>query len=93
MSPDDPIVKRGTWLYAGTVLAAIRITRADWSPGSADDEDPPEHRDDREAETFNVWYESPPGSGRFPAGGGQYPSLSAAVQGAESSLGSNVDWL
>jgi hypothetical protein len=92
MFPGDEIIKRGMWLYDGSVPVAVVIARGDVFVGSGDHEDPPDVRDDRHVETFRVWFEVPPGSGEFPSGGGQFLSLREAVEAAEGLVPSDVRW-
>lgn len=92
MIPGDQIIKRGSWLYDGAIPSAIVITRGNVFLGSGDHEDPPEVRDDREAETFRLWFESPPGSGEYPACGGQFLSVEDAVEHASKLLASPPRW-
>jgi hypothetical protein len=92
MASNGPIVKRGTWLYDGHVPSEIRITRGGIMYGTGEPTDPPDIREDREVVSFNVWYESPPGSGEFPSGGGQYELLAEAMAAVERMLPGPVTW-
>ncbi len=92
MIPGEQIVKRGSWLYDGLVRSAIAITRGDVFRGSGDHEDPPEVRDDREVETYSLWFESPPGSGKFPACGGQFLTVVDAMAYASKLLAWPPQW-
>ena len=85
----EQIIKRGEWMYDGSVPAAVVITRGAVFFGSGDYEDPP---DDRDIQTFRVWFESPPGSGAFPAGGGQFFSIEDAVNATSKLLPAPVRW-
>lgn len=87
-----PTARTGSWMYAGAARAAIRIERQEVRFGSGDYEDPPDLRDDRDETVYVVWYESPPGSGEFPAGGGQYQSVEEAVEAVERTCGESVVW-
>ena len=60
MFPGQTIVKRGSWLYDGSVPSALVIVRGDVFYGTGDYEDPPEICDDRDVEAFQVWFETPP---------------------------------
>jgi len=92
MMPGEHIIKRGSWLYGGSVRSAVVITRGSVFYGTGDHEDPPDVRDDREVETYSLWVESPPGSGEFPAGGGQFLALDEAVEHASKLLASPPRW-
>ena len=91
--PHGDIVKRGVWLYDGSVPVAIRIVRGDTYFGSGDYEDPPEIQDDREVETFVVWYESAGEPGRFCNGSAQFFSLCDAVEWVEQTFRGTLKWL
>lgn len=45
-------VKRGTFLYDGTVTCDVRIVRTEMRYGSGDHDDPPEIRDDQPEPCF-----------------------------------------
>lgn len=92
MFDGEQIVKRGSWLYDGVVPAAVVITRGNMFFGSGDEEDPPALREDREVQTFRIWFESPPGSDNFPAGGGQYLSIDDAMEGVSKLLPNVPQW-
>ena len=87
-----PVVKRGTWLYAGAVRREVRIIRQDSWWGSGDHADPPEIRDNRDVECFRVIYET--GDGREPhfADGGQYLTMAGAISAARATLGDSLRW-
>ena len=91
-SEEWPIVKRGSWLYDGTRRSQIRIQQGDVLFGSGDHADPPEYREDREVTCFYVWYESPPGSESYPAGGGGFLSLDDAMDNVQRICGNTVQW-
>jgi hypothetical protein len=92
MLPGQTIVKRGSWLYDGSVRSAVAIVRGHVFYGSGDDEDPPETRDDRQVEAFQLWFETPPGSGDFRAGSQQFLSLREAMDAAVRLLPSPPWW-
>jgi hypothetical protein len=92
VNSEDEIVKSGTWLYGGTVASTIRITRGNIFRGTGDYEDPPETQEDLEIETFNVWFESLPGSGCFSMGGGQYLTLEEAISNTQRVIKSSIEW-
>ena len=89
--PDSSVVRVGTWLYAGAVPTAVRITRSDVLNGTGDHEDPPELREDTDVECYYILFESPPSSGKYPAGGGAELTLEAAMNRAEKLVG-RIDW-
>ena len=88
----DEIIKRGTWLYDGSVRTVVVIARGDVFLGSGDEEDPPELRDDRAMTTFRIWVESPPASGEFPTCAGQYVSLQQAMDATSKLLTPPPRW-
>ena len=87
-----PVVKRGSWLYDGTTRSQILIQQGDILYGSGDYEDPSEYREDRKVTCFYVWYESPPGSKSYPAGGGGFLSLGDAMEHVREICGETVQW-
>jgi len=93
MDPDGDIVKKGVWLYDGSVAVAIRIVRGDSYFGSGDYEDTPEIQDDRQVGTFRVWYESAGEPGRFNNGSGQFFSLQDAVEWVGQTFRETLKWL
>ena len=84
-------VKRGTWLYAGTVPCEVRIIKHHTLYGTGDYEDPPEIAEDREVECFYILYHTPAGEPAW-VGGGSALSLQDAVAVAEAALGSGLRW-
>lgn len=79
-----PVVKRGTFLYDGSVPCGIRIVQTDFSPGSGDYEDEPEARDDKFGIFYEVQMQSAGGDGRYSTGIPGFESLEAAVRHVES---------
>jgi hypothetical protein len=92
MLPGDEVIKRGTWLYGDSVPSAVGITQGETFFGSGDHEDSREVREDRNVPTFRVWFESPPGSGQFPACTGQFLTLDEAIEHASTLLSSSPSW-
>lgn len=92
MFPGETIIKRGWWLYDGSVRAKLVLVRADVFAGSGDEEDPPDIRDTRDVEAFRFWFESPPGSDDFRAGTRQYLSLQEAMDDLAKLLPSPAQW-
>lgn len=76
--PTDCLVKRGTFLYDGSVPCTVEIWQTDLRPGSGDCEDAEDLREDAHGTFFEVRYASP-GEDRMTAGGGWYDSLQAAI--------------
>jgi hypothetical protein len=88
--PTDSLVKRGTFLYNGSVSCAVEIWQTDLRPGSGDCEDPDQIREDAHGTFFEIRYASP-GQGRTAAGGGWCDSLQAAISAVESAT-TGVQW-
>jgi hypothetical protein len=83
-------VKRGAWLYGGSVRCPVLIVRRDTWYGTGDYEDEPDVSNDAERETFEVLYglaDDP----RF-AGGGQYASLAEAIAAARRACDASLTW-
>lgn len=95
LEPGQQIVKEGTYLYDGRVVCDVVIVRSPVFHGSGDDEDPPEIANDRDEETFQIWYGSPVARGQFNAGGGARFSLRDAMQAVENApgIGSSIRWV
>jgi hypothetical protein len=91
MFDNGRIVKRGTCLYAESVICDLCIQKTDIRYGSADYEDPPEIREDIPGDWFYIWYTSAGARGQFNNGGGCFPSLEEAINYAESHF-SGVHW-
>jgi hypothetical protein len=72
------VVKTGTFVYGGSVTCDVRIVRLAIRPGSGDDEDAPEDRDDQPGPWFFVEYGSTTQRGHFSAGGGYHRTLADA---------------
>lgn len=88
--PTDKLVKRGTFLYDGSVRCAVEIWQTALRPGSGDHEDPEDVREDAHGMFFEIRYASP-GQDRMTAGGGWCDSLQAAVNAVESVV-KDVQW-
>ncbi|HZN69580.1 MAG TPA: hypothetical protein VFB66_30170 [Tepidisphaeraceae bacterium] len=86
-----PTVRAGTWRYDGTVPCRVRVIKCTYFLGSGDVEDPPEVRDDRDAECYYVRYSPPIGPFRDTTAG-PYFSLDEALRDAERVLGDAVQW-
>lgn len=92
MYPDAPIVKRGTFLYAGETVCDVCIQKTNCRYGSGDYEDAPELQDDIEGEFFYVWYSLAGSRGDFRAGCGAFLTVGEAVRHVEESV-QGVKWL
>ena len=90
----EVVVKRGTFLYDGTVTCNLRIVRRRVRPGSGDWDDPPELANDKEGEYFYVQFGSTTDRGRFNASGGGGATIDEAIAVAESApgIGKTVRW-
>ena len=84
-------VKRGTWLYAGSIPCEVRIVRHHTLYGTGDYEDPPDIANDREVECFYLLFHTPAGKPPW-VGGGAALSLSDAIALAEEKLEGTVTW-
>ena len=84
-------VKRGIWLYAGSVACEVRIVRWDILYGSGDYEDPPEIAEDRPLECYYLLIHTPAGSPEWEIHEATF-SLSEAIAKAESLLGIELTW-
>jgi hypothetical protein len=84
-------VKRGIWLYAGSVACEVRIVRWDTLYESGDYEDPPEIADDRSLECYYLLIHTPAGSPEWGIHGVTL-SLSEATAKAELLLGTELTW-
>lgn len=84
-------VKRGHWLYDGSIPCEVRVVRHHFLFGTGDVDDGPDLSQDRGVECFYVLYQTPVGSPRW-VGGGSALSLDEAVAIAEAKLSGGVDW-
>lgn len=91
----ETVVKKGTFLYDGTVLCDLRIVRSQVRPGSGDWEDPPELANDKEGEFFFVQYGSTTERGHFNSSAGGGETIEEAIAKAESApgIGKTVRWI
>ena len=85
--PSDRIVKKGNFLYEGSVRCRVEIVQTDFRPGVDDDEAPQE---DAYGEFYEVRYSWPAAHGRG-AGGGWHDSLVEAVRAVESKV-RDIQW-
>jgi hypothetical protein len=89
--PTDRLVKRGTFLYDGSVRCAVEIWQTDFRPGSGDHEDPDDIREDAHGTFFAIRYAFP-GQDRMTALGGWCDSLDAAINEVESAT-RDAQWI
>jgi hypothetical protein len=90
--PHPPeIVRAGTFLYDGTVVCDVQIVQAPFRPGSGDDEDLPDHRDDQPGPWFHIRYGSTTQRGHFGAGGGYHRTVAEAEAEVHRQVGA-VEW-
>ena len=83
-------VATGSWLYAGAIPTGVRILHSRIAYGTADYEDPPEVRNDREGSWFYVeWAAAGGGSGSV---SGPYTSIDEAKNHAQQSAGTPIQW-
>ncbi|WP_124540630.1 DUF7684 family protein [Piscinibacter terrae] len=94
LTPDDVVVKEGTFLYDGTVLCHLHVVHSRLWRGSGDYEDPPEICNDRDCDAYYVWYSSTTDTENFNSGSGPYANLDEAVAGAQAApgIGPTVRW-
>ena len=88
---DAEPIKRGTWLYAGSVPCEVRIVRHHTLYSSGDYEDPPEIADDQVVECFYLLFHTPAGQPEW-VGGGAALSLDEAISIAEAKLDASLVW-
>ena len=95
LSSGESVVRAGTFLDDGQVVCDLRIVLSPVRFGTGDYEDPPEVSDDVDQDTFYIQYGSTTSRGVFNAGGGGFPTLSAAVAHVESmpGFGNTVRWI
>ena len=84
--PSDRVVKRGTFLYDGSVRCGVEIIQTAFRPGVEDDVAPEE---DAYGEFYEVRYSSP--GADTCAGGGWHDSLAEAVCVVESKV-RDIQW-
>jgi hypothetical protein len=89
--PSGSVLKRGQWLYGGSVKCAVRISRRDSWPGTGDYEDPADVAADRAVECYEVEFHTPVGEPAW-VGGGLYPSVKEAEDSAHKLLGESLQW-
>ena len=86
-----PVVKRGTFTYAGSVQCGVEIVQTDSRPGTGDGEDPDDIGADVLGTFYEIRYQSAGGDGRFSSGVFGFESLEAAMRHVESAA-PDVRW-
>ena len=86
-----PVVKRGTFTYAGSVQCGVEIVQTDSRPGTGDYEDPEGVREDVRGTFYEIRYQSAAGDGRFSSGVFGFESVEAAMRHVES-VAAGVRW-
>lgn len=90
MEIHEDVIRTGTACYTGGARYEVRIVRTNLRPGTGDDDDSPEIRDDAWGEFYRVDYKPVAGT-RFSAGGGYYYSVEEAMHHADRQTG-GVTW-
>jgi hypothetical protein len=89
----DTRVRDGFWLYDGTVPSGVEVWRRGFRPGTGDEEDDPEYRDDQIGEWYEVVYQQPGRVGGSAAGGaGYYRDLPSALEAVRVATRNTVHW-
>lgn len=86
MSSDTahPVVKRGSFTYAGSVQCGVEIVQTDSRPGTGDAEDPEDIGVDVPGTFYEIRYQSAGGDGRFSSGVFGFESVETAMWHVES---------
>lgn len=92
MEEKREIIKKGTFLYDGSVLTDIQIIKTNIRYGSGDYEDEPEYRDDIEGIFYNIEFGSTIERGKFVSGSFSHESLNEALLEAERATNHTVNW-
>ena len=87
---DDKLIMKGTFLYDSAVVCDVRICRSSFRPGTGDEDDAEEEREDREGEFYYIDYGSPVARGQYPSRSVYYGSLTEAVRHASPLPG--LEW-
>jgi len=86
-----PPIKKGTWLYDGSVPCEVRIVHHSVLHGSGDYEDEATVSEDQETECFYILYQTPVGQPPW-VGGGSALTLDEAVLLAEEKISESIVW-
>lgn len=92
MNEKKEIIKKGTFLYDGSVTTDIQIVKTNIRYCSGDYEDEPDYRDDVEGEFFNIEFGSTTEREKFVSGSLSHTSLEEAVFEAEKATNFTVTW-
>ena len=88
---DQSLVRRGWWMYDGSVRCEVRIVRRDVFPGTGDCEDVPDVANDREITCFELIYSTPAGPPRY-GSGGYFLTVEEASDHAAALTGQSLAW-
>ncbi|MCP3887439.1 MAG: hypothetical protein GY702_01000 [Desulfobulbaceae bacterium] len=92
MNEKKEIIKKGTFLYDGSVVTDIQINKTNIRYGTGDYEDESEYRDDVEGEFYNVEFGSTTERGKFVSSSLSHTSLKDAIAEAEKATNYTVTW-
>lgn len=91
-SEGGDVVKKGSALYDQTVSYRVWIVRSSVWYGTGDYEDTAEVREDREAECFYVYFESPVSCVEVGSRSGAYSTLSEAIAKVRELTNGTIRW-
>lgn len=80
------VAKTGKFLYGNSTEVKIRIVQRNFRPGTGDEEDDPEYRDDQPGIWFEIEYGSVIDPNRYSTGGGYFRSIEEALKAAEKKV-------
>ena len=86
-----PVVRRGTFSYAGSAQCAVQIVQTDSRPGTGDGEDPEDIGVNVPGTFYEILYQAAGGDGRFSSGVFGFESVEAAMRHVESAA-PDVRW-
>lgn len=92
MNKKKEIIKKGTFLYDGSVITDIQIIKTNIRYGSGVHGDEPEHRDDVEGEFYKIEFGSTTERGEFVSGSLSHTSLEEAISEAEKATNFKITW-
>jgi len=92
MNEKKEIIKKGTFLYDGSVVTDIQIVKTNMRYGTGDYEDEPEYRDDVEGEFYNIEFGSTTERGKFVSGSLSHTSFEDVLTEAEKATNYTVTW-
>jgi len=85
-------VKKGTWLYDGSISCEVRIVQHSVLYGSGDYEDEANVSEDQETECFYILYQTSVGQPSW-VGGGVALTLDEAILLAEETISEGIVWV